>query len=130
MRNVILIMLLAIVSSSAMAEWVEVQVSANDTVTAYAKVANIRKAGSRATMWSLFDHKIADEIFGKQYRSIMFQDEYNCKENLLRNLALSFYTGNMGDGEVIDTSSNTGKWQPVAPGTLEEALLKRACGKK
>jgi hypothetical protein len=123
-------MLLAIVSNSAIADWVEIQVSANDKVTAYAKTDNIRKVGGKVKMWGLFDLKGSDEIFGKSYMSMIFQDEYDCKEYQLRNLALSFYSGNMGDGEVIDASSNSGKWQPIAPGTLENALLKRACRKK
>lgn len=130
MYKVILIMLLAMVSSNGMAEWVEVQASSNDSVTAYINLANIRKAHSKVKMWSLFDQHTTDEIMGKPYMSIIFQDEYDCKANLSRNLSLSFYYGNMGDGDVIDTSSNTSKWQPIAPGTLEEALLKRACGKK
>jgi hypothetical protein len=130
MHKIILMMLLAIVSSSSMAEWLKIQVSSNDMVTAYANPANIHKAGTKVKMWSLLDHKTADEILGKPYKSMMFQDEYDCKESLLRNLSLSFYSENMGGGEVIDTNSNTGKWQPVSPGTLEEALLKRACVKK
>jgi hypothetical protein len=130
MWNAMLIMLLALVSNSAIADWVVIQVSTNDAVTAYAKPANTRRVGGKVKMWGLLDQKIAEEIFGKPYMSMMFQDEYDCKENQLRNLVLSFYSGNMGDGEVIDTSSNTGKWQPVSPGTLEEALLKRACRKK
>jgi hypothetical protein len=44
MRRLILSVLLAVVSSSAAAEWVEV--GRADTITAYADPATIRKAGN------------------------------------------------------------------------------------
>jgi surface-adhesin protein E len=36
----------------------------------------------------------------------------------------------MGSGNLVDRSSGKGKWLPVSPGSLDQALWKFACGKK
>jgi hypothetical protein len=48
MRKLILILLLAVLSSSAMAEWIKV--GANDNSTIYADPATIRKEGNMVKM--------------------------------------------------------------------------------
>ncbi len=58
MRRAVLMILLAVVSSSAIAEWVAIV--SNETKTTYADPATIRRAGDRAKMWSLIDLKTAE----------------------------------------------------------------------
>jgi len=52
MPKAILIILLTVVSSSAMAEWVKV--SEDKLVTAYADPTTIRKLGDKVKMWALW----------------------------------------------------------------------------
>jgi hypothetical protein len=80
MRKTIFLMLLAVVSSSAAAEWVEV--SKSETVTVYADPATIRKAGDMVKMWTLSDYKTPDDV----HRSRVYQHEYDCKEWQIRLL--------------------------------------------
>jgi hypothetical protein len=79
MRKMILILLLAVVSSNAMAEWVAVNRS--KYATGYANPATIVKDGNIAKMWSLVDCKtITRFIGGPPFMSIKSQEEFDCKE--------------------------------------------------
>jgi hypothetical protein len=129
MRRVIL-MLLAVVSNCAMAEWVQIGSSDDGAMTVYANPATLRKVGNKVKMWDLGDYKIAqDSGKGDQFMSIRGQSEYNCKEEQYRTLYLSFHSGNMGAGEIIGSHPDPKKWLPVMPESLIEALWKFACGK-
>src|SRR5471030_1082964 len=55
MRKTILMMLLAVVSGSAAAEWEEV--ANNENATTYADFVTIRKEGNLAKMWDVIDYK-------------------------------------------------------------------------
>jgi hypothetical protein len=130
MRKTILMLLLAIVSSSAMAEWVKVGGSTDGTLTVYAIPSSIRKVGSKAKIWTLGDYKVAkDSGMGNQYRSTKSQEEYDCKEEQGRTLYLAFYSENMGEGEIIGTHQGAKEWLPIMPESINEALWKTACKK-
>lgn len=58
MHKAILMILLAVVSSSAVAEWV--QFGGNETITIYVDPATIHKAGNMVKMWFLYDRRKAD----------------------------------------------------------------------
>lgn len=130
MRKAILMVLLAVVSSSAVAEWIGAGSNSDETVTAYADPATIRKAGDVVTMWVLFDYKRAQAGDGKEYRSAKAQSEYDCKEEQWRTPAASFHSRNMGEGVIVENASYPGKWSPVPPGSATETLWKIACGKR
>jgi len=132
MRKFILLMLLAAVSSSAMAEWAAVDAASDGTFTIYTDLATMRKAGNRVKMWGLIDYKTARNVFtnGMPYMSIKEQEEYDCKEEQTRTLYADFKSGNMGAGEVVHIDSNPGKWAPIEPGSTIESLWKIACGKQ
>jgi hypothetical protein len=127
MHKAILMMLLAIVSSSATAvEWIEVDFDGN--VTVYADLATIRKVGDRVKMWILIDYKTAQA--GNPYMSIRGQSEFDCKRERMRSLFLSFYSSNMGRGHVVDSDDDPAKWKRVTPGSIDDSLWQIACGKR
>jgi hypothetical protein len=129
MRKVMLMMLLAVVSSNAVAEWVKIGSSEN--ITIYVDLATIRKTGNKVKMWNLLDLKSArGEDTGKPYMSAKGQQEYDCKKKQLRKLAFSFHSGNMGAGEVAYIDYDFEKWIPVSPGSINEAMWKVACRKQ
>lgn len=89
MHKVILMVLLAAVSSSAMAGWVRVSESEDENITVYVNPNTIRKVGNNVKMWELGDYKTAkDSGVGTQYMSVKGQAEYNCKEEKYRTLYL------------------------------------------
>lgn len=130
MRKVILMLLLAMVSSNAMAEWVTV--GSGDSSTTYAAPVTISKAGNIVKMWWLDDFKKADTAAnGKAYLSMKGQDEFDCKGEQSRQLYFSFHSELMGGGEMVyNETLNRPKWYPVSRGSSDAALWKIACGKK
>jgi len=57
MRKAILAILLAVASSSAAAEWVEVD--SDETLTFYINPTTIRRDGNLVRMWELLEYKTA-----------------------------------------------------------------------
>ena len=120
--------LLAVFSTSVMAEWTEV--GGNDTKTTYADLSTIRKSGDRVKIWSLFDFIVVQTVNGKRFLSTAVQYEYDCKEEISRKLAFNVYSKNMGAGEVVHTSGAIHEEpHPIPPGSIENSLFKVACGK-
>ena len=129
MRKTILMMLLAVVSTSTLAAWVKV--GEIGTTTDYADPTTIRKEGDNVKMWALRDHKTKVLVEnGKPFKSTKEQSEYDCKEKQLRMLSMSFYSRNKARGEIVHRESDPGNWEPVEVGSTAEALWKIACGKK
>ena len=128
MRKSILIMLLAVASGSAAAEWVVVD--SNETTIIYADPATIRKNGHLAQMRDLFDFKAGKMIAGaKQSMSFRKEQEYDCNTQQARMLSYSWHSGNMGAGEIVANDAQAGNWRPVLQGTVIEKLWNVACGK-
>ncbi|MBI5435614.1 MAG: hypothetical protein HY937_00615 [Nitrosomonadales bacterium] len=125
MRKVILMMLLAVVSNSAMAEWVSV--ASNKYTAIYVDPATIQRAGNMAKMWILTDYKTANKDMGEAYLSTKDQNEYDCKEVKFRRRASSQHSKNMGGGKVVYSDSYTTRWKPVPPDSGTEILWKFAC---
>ena len=131
MRKVILMLLLACASSSAMAEWV--QIGGYGGISIYTDPTNIHKEGNIVRMWNLYNHNIAQrEAGGKMYLSAEQQEEFDCKEKRMRSLYFSYHPGRMGEGDSIysNSLSDNSKWDPIEPGSTGEQLLKYACGIK
>ena len=121
--------LLAVLSTSVMAEWTVV--GGNDINTTYADLSTIRKSGDKVKMWSLTDYKVVKTSSdGTSYLSTKSLDEYDCKEETYKGLAYNKSSKNMGAGEVVYTSGNTHEEpRAIAPRSAGEALFKVACGK-
>ncbi len=127
MPKAILILLLAVVSNGAAAEWVNV--STDDSgFTIYADPSTIRKVGNRVKMWVLFDYRIATLDAGDKIMSKRKHEEYDCKKRQIRLLYLSKHSGRFTEGKVVylnDIPYN--KWMPIVPGSVLEDLWRYAC---
>lgn len=129
MRKAVLMMILAVVSSSAMAEWVKVSV--NEDFISYANPATILKNGNMVKMWCLYDFNAPQRMGdNRPYLSVKEQNEFDCKEEKMRTLSSSSHSGAMGGGIVIRANSEPGKEKPFLPGSAGEVLYKFACGKQ
>jgi len=129
MHKAILIMLLSVVSSSAMAEWAKVDLpNLKDGITHYVDLTMIIKAGNKAKMWRMIDIESAKA--GDRRSSMITQDEFDCKEEKKRVLSMKSFHGNMGTGGFINLSDNKKprKWNSVEPDSTQEVLWKIACG--
>ena len=128
MHKAILMMILAVMSSSATAKWTVV--NENKEFIQYADLATIRKLGNKVKMWGLNDYKNVQEFAGDKFLSSKSQLEYNCKEEMKRGLSMKLFHGNMGTGGFINFSDNKmpRKWNSVEPDSAQEVLWKIACG--
>jgi hypothetical protein len=132
MHKVVLMMMLAGMSSNAMAKADPVEVGngfGDDKVYAYPDTK--KKSGSSVAMWDLFNSSKPQDLAGySPYLSKVSQVQYDCEEKKFRTLYTNIYSEKDGKGTKIlykDTATLL-NWQPVVSGTAHEALLKFACG--
>lgn len=128
MRKLIVLLLLAMLSGGAAADWVVVNLS-DDGMVAYADPATIRKSGNMVRMWNLMDFKTAELMGDRGFLSQKSQQEYDCKNERIRLIYFTWHSGNMGKGNVVHTVNRTTDWHPVSPGSINEDLWRLACGK-
>lgn len=129
MRKIILMMLLAVVSNSAMAEWVKV--GAGGGAEILADPATIRKTGNMVKMWVLFNFSTPRELTdGPTYLSMKIQEQYDCEEEQTRSLYSTIYPEKGGKGNEVGNKSTPGNWLPVSPKSVSEILYKVACKSK
>jgi len=125
--NSILMLLLAITSTSTIADWTNVSTDEN-SFSIYADPASIKKVGNRIKMWVLFDYRKATYDGGNKVMSIMRHEEYNCKDSQSRLLYISKHSGRFAEGKVVylnDIPFN--KWVSIVPGSRFEVLFRYAC---
>lgn len=127
MRKAILMLLLAVVSNSALAQLVEI--GSDKTITIHADPATIQRMGSKVIMWEVGDFKTANVSAGKTFKSMRKQQEYECKEKQIRTLRTILYSDSMGKGEVVQTDHKPRNWEPVSPGSYGDFLWRTACKK-
>jgi hypothetical protein len=120
-------MLLAVVSSSAAAEWVEVD--SDETVTFYIEPTTIRRDGNLVKMRGLLEYKAARVRDKAKYRSSKAESEYDCKDEKLRTLSLSLYPRNMAKGKAVYSTGDPDQWRPVPPDGGIKVMWNIACGK-
>jgi len=129
LSKVILLLLLAAVSNGATAEeWIAVVNTDDGDITVYANRSTIRREGNIVNIWTLGDFKRAEQGGdNNQFLSLEEQYEYDCKEEKMRRLYATRYSGKMGKGNVLDSVSIHEAWQPVPPGSLNEHLWEFSC---
>jgi hypothetical protein len=131
MRKALLMALLVVVSGfvvsgSAAAKWVKV--GEDDKSATYADPATISVRGTWVKMWRVTDFKTKKSGPSGSYASLKEQDEFNCGGEIYRTISYAHHARNIGQGNVVYINSNPGKWEPVSPGSVVEALWKIACG--
>ena len=78
MRKFILVLLLAIVSSSAMADWVLVGSNEPANLMIYADPDTIHRTGNIVSMWNILDFPLYKEVPGQQH----FLAQHICRSRL------------------------------------------------
>lgn len=125
MLKAILMILLAVISSSTAAQWAPV--ISNEAISLYTDPTTIRKTGLKVKMWTLLDYKTAQKTNGKMFMSVKTQNEYDCKEEQSRIFYANFHPKNMGGGEIVISSIKPREWEPNEPDSVGELLWKIAC---
>lgn len=119
--------LLALAAGPALGEWRQVVSAANST--AYADPTSIRRGAAAATMRVLIDYrKPPFDGNNLPYLSLTMRNEYSCGDGRFRVLEITSHAGPMGSGERPFTTDEPGAWEIVSPHTVQQDLLKLACG--
>jgi hypothetical protein len=129
MTRLLLITLLMLSGGPAFADWMSLGESDSGT-TVYADPTTMRREGDLVKMEVLFDFKTVRTKEGVSYLSAKAHMEYDCAVQRYEGLAVMYFSGNMGNGNLLDRSSGKGKWLRISPGSLDQSLWKLACGKK
>ena len=126
MKRFALALALAALSCNSAAEWV--MVYDNDEYVAYADPATVSRDGNLAQMSDLIDLKSPQSSpYGKPHASSTAQSEFDCRNSRVRTIAFFLHSGQMGEGNVVETVAESNRWLPVAPGTLLNVLWQLAC---
>ncbi len=130
MKKLLLTLMLSIVSSNAMAEWVYVTETKKeeekaDGFIAYADPASIRKTGNRVKMWVMYDYYRVRKL---GIISARHKEEFDCEKKQMRQLFLSAHSVHMTDGETVFIRNVRDDWELVPPDSVGGAVLAFACG--
>jgi hypothetical protein len=118
---------LALFSGAAAADWTGVG-RANEIYSAYADRDSIRRTGDLATMHGLYDFRRQDFTpEGRGLYSTAVLREYDCAGRRVRLLSSIDFSGRMGEGAAVSTSSRPGRWEAVLEGGIDVAFLRVAC---
>jgi hypothetical protein len=129
MKKLLLILVLAFVSSNAIAEWV--RLGGGDGTTFYYMPESIRISGDKTKVWVLYDYKSVKTIDTDRYLSIKAQLQLDCQEEGLKVLYSSFYSENMGVGKVVESAnlSSYNNLRPIMPRTEGQYLWLAVCSR-
>ena len=123
MSKVIWVILLAVVSNSAIAGWV--RFGSSELLTRYIYLDTITKKGNKVKMWEMYDYNKPREN-SNPFMSEMAQYEYDCNSMQIRKIVSTFYSGKMGGGEYLHTESFTDAFKPITLG-VQVAFWQLAC---
>jgi hypothetical protein len=124
-----LITLLVLSSGPAYAEWVAIGYSESlGGYTVYVDPDTIRRKRDLVKVWTLTDYTTIQTVADTSFLSSKAQNEFDCAEERQRELAVTWFSGNMGNGNGVWTNSDETTWRPVAPGSVGQGVWKFACG--
>jgi hypothetical protein len=122
------IVLQVLSAAPASAEWL--LVDGNGKANVYVEAETISHHGEWVRVWAVDDLKIPQTRGLRKYLSSRAQEEHDCLKERFRLLALEYFSGNMGTGDVLYKTSGESEWAPIPPGTLAQSVWKFMCGKK
>jgi hypothetical protein len=119
--------LLVLAGADALADWTSVG-TADEIYAAYADADSIRRSGAMATMHGLYDFRRQDFTpEGRGLYSTVVLREYDCAARRVRLLHAVDFSGHMGAGVAVMTSSRLGRWEAVHEAGIDDAFLRVAC---
>lgn len=110
------------------AEWL--LVDGNGKANVYVETETINRHGEWVRVWVMDDLKIPQARGLRKYLSSRAEEEHDCIKERFRLLALEYFSGNMGSGDVLYRTSGESNWTAVPRGTLAQSVWRFVCGKK
>jgi hypothetical protein len=127
MKKLLLILMLFVVSNSAMAEWSVIW--KKDDSTTYINRETIVLNGGILKVWTVVDETTPHTLPGGiVFLSMVVRMAYNCKEREFKLMDAFAYDGNMGGGkQVLAPDLSNRKWQSVRPRGRNAVIFKEFC---
>lgn len=126
MKRLAVAFALAALSCNSAAEWVIV--SDNEEYIAYADPATITREGNLVQMSDMVDLKLTrSSPYGNPHASSTAHSQFDCDDPRIRTITFFLHSGQMGNGNLVETAAVSNAWLPVAPGTLLDVLRRFAC---
>ena len=122
MKKTIPMLVLAAMSTGAMAEWVELEPGF------FADSESIRHVGDNVRITFVSDLLREKQIQGKPYLSVTSRREIDCSLKRQRALLVEFYSGHMAQGSVVADDPKGSAWVSAREGENVE-MWNFACGK-
>jgi hypothetical protein len=124
-----LIALLMLNNGPAYAEWVAIGSSESlGGYTVYADPDTICRKGDLVKVWALTDFTTKQTVADSSFLSRKAQNEFDHAEERQREVAVTWFSDNMGKRNGVWTNSGETMWRPVAPGSVGQGVWKFACG--
>ncbi len=128
MKKKVLVLLLAAMSSCAVAEWLRLW--GNDVLDGYVDPSSICNKGNNVVTQNMFDFKNASEYLGNAFRSSVVLYEFDCAKERARGLESIWYAEGKGAGAIVDSWSSPYTWNSVLSATPLDSFMKYACGNR
>ena len=131
MKRFALALVLAALSCSALAEWVEIE-KFEDGMRVFVDKTTARRSGDTAQVLHLVRWGEPQVEPGHpNYLSTIVRTSYDCIGKREKYMASTSYTGPMGNGaKVIADEDEVENWYSISESSLEDKLWKVACGVK
>ena len=132
MWSLVMVVPLCVDPLCAYAEWVNVggKIERGLTVySAYLDTDSIHRKGNVVTLWALFDYMRIQSIVGGPWLSSKTRRQYDCVEEKVQLLGYMTFTGNMGSGEAVYSNAEQSRWEPIAPGSIDQKLWDLVCSR-
>ena len=123
-----LITLLVLNTGPVDAEWAVIGSSESlGGYTVYVDPDTVRRKGDLVQVWALTDYTTIQTVADRAFLSSKAQNEFDCVEERERELAVTWFSGSMGNGNGVWTNSDETTWRVVAPGSVGHGVWKFAC---
>ncbi len=130
MKQLLIALTLALISTSTWADWTEFSGSSNQgKVKTYFNLATLRNQDQVLKIWQLQDYNTTQTTQQQRYLSVKSLLEVNCSSKMRRTMAASYYKLNMGRGEAVLKNSNPAEWEHIGPDVTVEAMRRFYCGR-
>jgi hypothetical protein len=127
MKKILFSAALLVAAASAHAEWQRIEAPFTD-VTLYVDHESVKKVGDRRVMlYHILDYKTLQQRDGREFRSEMFRNEYDCNKSTFNEMGHTWHKGQMGGDKMVHFSEGAWYWTQPEAGSVAEALLKHAC---
>jgi hypothetical protein len=94
----------------------------------YLDSQSISTQGSTKVLWTVLDYRSVQEgAEGANYRSMRAQVQINCKARLARLTHMSYYSGGMLGGSVVQRQGMLRDWNEIEADSPMARIARRVC---